>query len=167
MFQISGKMAPSGSNIPQRLRQRQPDVLEAISGGNASSQKNWDNLLDRRKQCKQRYEQMKKDISEATEYLQKLDNKSFSHKSVSTIDNAATAISKYNAVFRIGPNSFLNKKNEKPITTRTNGTLEPKTLHNPHMPSIEKGKIMISYSFWKNQIITYRPGQRNWEYTIF
>ena len=147
MFQISGKMAPSGSNIPQRLRQRQPDVLEAISGGNASSQKNWDNLLDRRKQCKQRYEQMKKDISEATEYLQKLDNKSFSHKSVSTIDNAATAISKYNAVFRIGPNSFLNKKNEKPITTRTNGSLEPKTLHNPHMPSIEKGKIMISYSF--------------------
>ena len=135
-------MAPSGSNIPQRLRQRQPDVLEAVSGSSAVSQKNWDNLLDRRKQCKQRYEQMKKDISEATEYLQKLDNKSFSHKSVSTIDNdAATAISKYNAVFRIGPNSFLNKKNEKPILTRTNGSFEPKTLHSHHMPSIEKGKI--------------------------
>ena len=134
-------MAPSGSNIPQRLRQRQPDVLEAISGGNAFSQKNWDNLLDRRKQCKQRYEQMKKDISEATEYLQKLDNKSFSHKSVNTIDNAATAISKYNAVFRIGPNSFLNKKNENPITARTNGSFEPKSLHNHHMPRVEKGKI--------------------------
>ena len=140
-------MAPSGNNLPQRLRQRQPEVLEAISGGNDSSafsQKNWDNLLDRRKQCKQRIEQMKKDISEATEYLQKLDNKSFSHKSVSTLDNSATATSKYNAVFRIGPNSFLNQKNEKPITRRTNGSCEPKTLHNLHMPSVEKGKTCNS-----------------------
>ena len=54
-------MAPSGNSIPERFRQQKPfpnfsDLTksEKSSKSDAEAQKNWENLLDRRKKCKER-----------------------------------------------------------------------------------------------------------------
>ena len=83
-------MAPSGNNIPQRFRQRIPSPTlndltknslrstEESVKSNAEAQKQWEDLLDRRKKCKERhfqerYDHIKKELTSATTSLAKLD----------------------------------------------------------------------------------------------
>ena len=88
-------MAPSGNNsIPQRFRQRRPSptlndltknstkVTEESVKSNAEAQKQWEDLLDRRKKCKERhfqerYDHIKKELTSATTSLARLDRGEF------------------------------------------------------------------------------------------
>ena len=94
-------MAPSSTNTPQRLRQRNAEILETT----VISQKHWDSLLTRRKKCKEQYQNIKKEIDAATESLQNYDRHKSLNSSISTTEENAR---KFKEVFRIGPNSFIN-----------------------------------------------------------
>ena len=107
-------MAPTeNNNVPQRFRQRySPSSNDRIisSGSDelpkssAEAQKHWENLLDRRKKCKERlfkerYDQIKKEVTDATTSLARLN-----HKASSVSENVSR-----NNVVKLGPLSFLPK----------------------------------------------------------
>ena len=95
-------MAPSGNNVPQRFRQRRHsptlnDLTKKSSTANeesvkssAEAQKQWENLLDRRKKCKERhfqdrYDLIKKELTDATTSLARLDQKATTGVSFNSI----------------------------------------------------------------------------------
>ena len=97
-------MAPSSAPIPQRFRQPNPTQTDS------TNQKSWNDMLNRRKKCKERYQNIKKELDSATESLEKLN----SH-SKNSISNIEEKMRKHN-VFHIGPNSFIK---EEPMNTST------------------------------------------------
>ena len=98
-------MAPSSAPIPQRFRQ--PSTQTQMDSKN---QKHWNDMLNRRKKCKERYQNIKKELDSATESLEKLN--SHSKNSISNIEEKM----RKNNVFHIGPNSFIK---EEPMNTST------------------------------------------------
>ena len=67
-------MAPSGNAIPQRFRSRpSPTPLSAKETTEMNGK--WDELLDRRQRCKERYRNIKKELENATDALTQIDKK--------------------------------------------------------------------------------------------
>ena len=67
-------MAPSSynsSHVPQRFRQRQSQSPFETK----EAQKHWEELMDRRKKCRDKYNEIKKDLEAATASLTKFQNK--------------------------------------------------------------------------------------------
>ena len=87
-------MAPSGeNNIPERFRQRPSPTFSSPNTESKETQKHWENLLDRRKKCKDRYSHIKKELDDASASLVRLDQKSMAQ----------------NTVIKLGPLSFIPK----------------------------------------------------------
>ena len=63
-------MAPSGNAIPQRFRQRPSPTPNRDS---KEMNGKWEELLDRRQRCKERYNNIKRELQDATESLTKID----------------------------------------------------------------------------------------------
>ena len=101
-------MAPSSAPIPQRFRQ--PSTQTQMDSKN---QKHWNDMLNRRKKCKERYQNIKKELDSATESLEKLN--SHSKNSISNIEEKM----RKNNVFHIGPNSFIKEEYSSPMNTST------------------------------------------------
>ena len=101
-------MAPSSAPIPQRFRQ--PSTQTQMDSKN---QKHWNDMLNRRKKCKERYQNIKKELDSATESLEKLN--SHSKNSISNIEEKM----RKNNVFHIGPNSFIKEEHSSPMNTST------------------------------------------------
>ena len=93
-------MAPSSAPIPQRFRQPTPSTQM-----DSKNQKHWNDMLSRRKKCKENYQNIKKELDSATESLEKLN--CHSKNSISKIEEK---MKKNNNVFRIGPNSFIKEE---------------------------------------------------------
>ena len=109
-------MAPTeNNNVPQRFRQRfSPSSNDRIMSSGSdeapkssaeAQQKHWENLLDRRKKCKERlfkerYDHIKKELTDATTSLARLDHKA------STVPYSST---NNLPVIKLGPMSFLPK----------------------------------------------------------
>ena len=104
-------MAPSSAPIPQRFRQ--PSTQTQMDSKN---QKHWNDMLNRRKKCKERYQNIKKELDSATESLEKLN--SHSKNSISNIEEKM----RKNNVFHIGPNSFIKEEHSSPMNTSTYST---------------------------------------------
>ena len=112
-------MAPSSAPIPQRFRQ--PITQTQMDSKN---QKHWNDMLNRRKKCKERYQNIKKELDSATESLEKLN--SHSKNSISNIEEKM----RKNNVFHIGPNSFI-KEDHSPMNISTYSTrLQQNTTSN-------------------------------------
>ena len=101
-------MAPSSAPIPQRFRQ--PSTQTQMDSKN---QKHWNDMLNRRKKCKEQYQNIKKELDSATESLEKLN--SHSKNSISNIEEKM----RKNNVFHIGPNSFIKEEYSSPMNTST------------------------------------------------
>ena len=107
-------MAPSSAPIPQRFRQ--PSTQTQMDSKN---QKHWNDMLNRRKKCKERYQNIKKELDSATESLEKLN--SHSKNSISNIEEKM----RKNNVFHIGPNSFIKEEHSSPMNTSTTNSTRP------------------------------------------
>ena len=111
-------MAPSSAPIPQRFRQPNPTQTDS------TNQKSWNDMLNRRKKCKERYQNIKKELDSATESLEKLN--CHGKKSISNIEEKM----RKNNVFHIGPNSFI-KEDHSPMNISTYSTrLQQNTTSN-------------------------------------
>ena len=76
---VLGKMAPSGNAIPQRFRSRPSPTLTSSKETTEMNVK-WDELLDRRQICKERYSKeryrnIKKELEDATDALTQIGKK--------------------------------------------------------------------------------------------
>ena len=140
-------MAPSSAPIPQRFRQ--PSTQTQMDSKN---QKHWNDMLNRRKKCKERYQNIKKELDSATESLEKLN--SHSKNSISNIEEKM----RKNNVFHIGPNSFIKEEHSSPMNTSTTNSTRPQqniTSSNNLSSNINSAGMYILINNNKSLLIRY------------